>query len=225
MPRAKQPGKPLKRKPPGRYHHGDLRQELLRASRHIVAEDGIGALTFREVARRVGVSHAAPAHHFDDKAALLAAVAAEGFVELTQALSQALLGAGEQAVHRLNATGVAYVTYAAEHPNLFRLMFGRELAVCKDEEFVQSSARAYEVLDSASREVIREHGGADPAERQVVVAGAWSLVHGMSMLWLDGRLTPGNRSPDALTSLARRVTDLISRALLADPNQRSFQAV
>lgn len=205
------PGK----KPQKRYHHGDLRPALLRASRAVVESEGVGALTFRAVAKRVGVSHAAPAHHFADKSELLATIAAQGFDELTAAMSEALQGAGceTDAITRLNATGVAYVAFAAQHPKLFRLMFGREMAVCTAACLAESSARAYAVLESAAREVLCTQGEAERAELEVLIASAWSLVHGMSMLWLDGRLLPDGGSPEALATLARRVTEMLGAAV------------
>ena len=205
----------LGKKPQKRYHHGDLRPALLRASRAVVESQGVGALTFRAVARRVGVSHAAPAHHFADKSELLATVAAQGFDELTAAMSAALQGAGceTDAINRLNATGVAYVAFAAQHPKLFRLMFGREMAACTAACLVESSGRAYAVLESAAREVLYTQGEAEPAELEVLIASAWSLVHGMSMLWLDGRLMPDDGSPEALATLARRVTEMLGAAV------------
>lgn len=201
-----------------RYHHGDLRPALLRASRAVVESEGVGALTFRGVAKRVGVSHAAPAHHFADKSELLATIAAQGFDELTAAMSAARHAAGceTDAITRLNAAGVAYVAFAAQHPKLFRLMFGREMAACTAACLVESSGRAYAVLESAAREVLYTQGEAEPAELEVLIASAWSLVHGMSMLWLDGRLMPGGGSPEALTSLARRVTEMLGAAIRPD---------
>jgi AcrR family transcriptional regulator len=197
------------------YHHGDLRPALLQVSRALVEDRGVGAVTFREVARRVGVSHAAPTHHFSDKTELLANVAAQGFEELTAAMQAAVResGADAGASARLNATGIAYIGFAARHPNLFRLMFGRELAPCDVPCLVEASGRAYAVLECASREVLTSRGAVDVAELEVLIASAWSLVHGMSMLWLDGRLMPSASGPDALVELARRVTDLLALAV------------
>ncbi|MEZ4226416.1 MAG: TetR/AcrR family transcriptional regulator [Polyangiaceae bacterium] len=195
-----------------RYHHGDLRAELLRAARRCLEREGVEALTLRQVARAVGVSHAAPAHHFADKQALLAAVAAQGFDELTASMIAAREIAPADAVSRLNATGVAYVGYAAAHPNLFRLMFGRELSGCDQSVFADAAARAYEVLQTAAKDVIQESDRTD--DLPVVITSAWSLVHGMSLLWLDGRILVGAPA-HALERMATDVTSLVGLALKA----------
>src|SRR5262245_23788463 len=106
----------------GKYHHGDLRRALLDAALEILAEGGAAGLTLREVARRAGVTHAAPYRHFEDKAALLAAVAEEGF----RAVYAEMLARSERVkdpVERLYQIGAAYVLFAVTHPAHFRVMF------------------------------------------------------------------------------------------------------
>src|SRR5262245_24493316 len=100
------------------YHHGDLPPALLRAAGKILEKEGVGALSLRELARRAGVSHNAPYRHFPDRDSLLAALAAEGFVELRQELERQ---GGTDA-------GVAYVRFALAHPQRFRLMFGGQVS-------------------------------------------------------------------------------------------------
>src|SRR5512133_2304967 len=114
-------------KPPGRYHHGELRRALLDASLAVIERDGVSALSLRELARRLGVSHAAPAHHFPDKAALLVEIAREGYERFGAALAAAADAAPDDDA-RLAAIGRAYVDFALAHPATFRVMFGRELA-------------------------------------------------------------------------------------------------
>ena len=110
------------RKPP--YHHGDLRAALLAAAEVELAEAGIEAFSLRQVARRAGVSHAAPTHHFGDGQGLLTALAAEGYRRLlaTQAAHEAR--AAPDARAQLVAAGVGYVDFAMTSPALFRLLFG-----------------------------------------------------------------------------------------------------
>jgi AcrR family transcriptional regulator len=105
------------------YHHGDLRDALVRAARTILEKQGLAALSLRGVARVVGVSPAAPYHHFPDKQALLEAVAAQGFDALTAAMEKRMAKKTDP-TGRLDASGVGYVTFALENPALFRLMFG-----------------------------------------------------------------------------------------------------
>lgn len=201
------------KKPRGRYHHGDLRRALVDASREIIAQQGAQALSLRGVARRIGVSHAAPLHHFADKRELLAAVATEGFDELAAAMQRAADGAGADPRKRLNATGVAYVRFAAEHGALFRVMFGGDLPRKATPALEQSSRAAFQILVDAAREAVAAgNGRADEQELRVVTTAAWSVVHGLALLWLDGHL---RETPGGIANLAERVTAFLSRALQA----------
>src|SRR5512145_3325109 len=110
---------PLARKPAGRYHHGELRQALLDAAAAVVEREGVEALSLRELARRLGVSHAAPAHHFADRAALLVELARDGYARFGEALAKAA-AAEPDPLERLREVGRAYVRFAIEHPGRFR---------------------------------------------------------------------------------------------------------
>ena len=105
------------------YHHGDLRHALIEATESLLAERGPESFSLREVARRAGVSPAAPAHHFGDASGLLTAVAALGFDALAQALRAAETRGGRDPLKRLREQGVGYVEFATRHPARFRLMF------------------------------------------------------------------------------------------------------
>jgi len=126
----------------GRYHHGDLRRALLDAALAVLTEADSRALTLREVARRAGVTHAAPYRHFTDKEALLAAVAEEGFHTLSEAMREAMGRAGDDPVERLEALGVGYVRFALAHPAHFEVMFGPELSWDREVCTLQSAADA-----------------------------------------------------------------------------------
>lgn len=202
--------KPSK-KPRGRYHHGDLRRALLDASHALVAEQGAGGLALRAVARRLGVSHQAPLHHFADKHELLAALATEGFERLTAALERAAERAGCDPVARLEATGVAYVRFALEQPELFRLMFGSTLADAQSPELRAAGARAFGVLVAQARASLEASGELDADRLDLVTTAAWSLVHGLALLQIDRRL-PAVGPRDA-AALARDVTSLVARSL------------
>src|SRR3954468_16224943 len=110
------------------YHHGDLRRTLLDASLALVEEQGIGALSLREVARKAGVTHNAPYHHFPDKGTLLAAISEEGFALLAREMTAARAGARDDPRSRLEACGQSYVRFALKSPAHFRVMFRPELA-------------------------------------------------------------------------------------------------
>ncbi|MEV4655331.1 TetR/AcrR family transcriptional regulator [Micromonospora sp. NPDC049301] len=161
------------------YHHGDLRRALLAAAVEAIEEVGPAALSLRDLARRAGVSHAAPAHHFGDKAGLLTALAAQGF----DLLAQTLNGAGGD----LLAAGVAYVDFAVRHRAHFEVMFRPELYRADDAELVAARERSGAALRSGVGGLRSDDPGADP-ERDALAA--WSIVHGFATLWLAGALPP-----------------------------------
>jgi AcrR family transcriptional regulator len=171
------------------YHHGDLPATLLKAVESAVAECGVSGVSLRDVARRAGVSHSAPAHHFGSKAGLLTAFATTGYELLADsvltevALSRPADGPGE-----LAAIGRGYVSFAIAHPSHFEVMFRLDVLNPDDPEFVAASEAAYALLTETierCRAAGRLHGR--PAE--VVAVSAWSLVHGLAALWLSGRLS------------------------------------
>ena len=210
-----------RQKAPGhdRYHHGDLRHALVQASLELLEAEGMAALTLREVARRLGVSHAAPKHHFADKAALEAALAAHGFAALTDAMTEAAARAGKSPLKRLTATGVAYVRFAVHHPQQFRLMFSAPLDCDGVAELREASERAFSVLREAVRAVLEEHGVHEPRRDLVVLTGAWSSVHGLATLWVDGRLDFVREQFPTVEALAEQVTRALARSL--EPQRRT----
>jgi AcrR family transcriptional regulator len=184
------------------YHHGDLRRTLLAAAVAIVKSEGTAALTLRAVARRAGVSHQAPYHHFADRAALVAAVAQDGFERLAAELARVAAGDGDP-VGRLRESGVAYVIFAVRHPEHFRVMFGPELA----------DRSAHPELDAAARRVfdqlLKPAGELFPPagpDSAVIGATLWSLVHGLAMLLIDGQL-PHAAKPTGARQLVLAVTE------------------
>jgi AcrR family transcriptional regulator len=152
------------------YHHGDLRAAVLRAAGKMLEKEGVAALSLREVARRAEVSHNAPYRHFPDRNALLAALAAEGFEDLGKRLSE----------NEGRDMGAAYVRFALEHPQRFRLMFGGVLELQDDAALAKASAAAYSALVAAMK------SQKEVSAPEIAAAAAWSLVHGLSHLLLDG---------------------------------------
>src|ERR1700754_5082996 len=108
------------------YHHGDLRNGLLEAARAILEEESLAALTLRAVARRAGVSHAAPYRHFPNHEALLVELSIEGFDELRESIAEAAKGQGNES-DKIATIGAAYMRFVAQRPALARLMFGGQL--------------------------------------------------------------------------------------------------
>jgi AcrR family transcriptional regulator len=193
------------------YHHGDLRRALIEASLAIVGDGGAAALSFRAVARSLGVSHAAPLHHFSDKRELLEAVASVGFERLAALLERSAARAGADPVARLQATGVAYVRFALDQPELFRLMFGPELAAARSREHSAAGQRAFEAMRREAAASLAALGELDPERLRVVTTAAWSLVHGLATLSIDRRLAA--RGARDTLRLAQAVTALVASAL------------
>jgi AcrR family transcriptional regulator len=170
------------------YHHGDLRQSLIDGAIALMGETGISELSLRQVARRVGVSHNAPYRHFEDKEALLAAVAAQGFQSLQEAMETARQQVPAEAAKRLEAIGIAYVMFALAQPLHYRLMFGDyRCHFGKYPDLTEASQQAFLVLLTTIQEgqTTGVFSQADPMDMARV---AWSLVHGQSMLALDDKL-------------------------------------
>lgn len=162
-----------------RYHHGDLPSALRSATAELVAERGPTGFSLREVARRAGVSHAAPAHHFGGSKGLLTSVAAEGFATLAERFEGAVDGIDDPA-DRLTALGKAYVNHALENPGHFGVMCNNELVDQDDPEFIVASVAAYQhLLDSMI--LIRESLNPD-LDVDAAATMSWSAVHGLAAL-------------------------------------------
>ncbi len=170
------------------YHHGDLRQALVDAAVQVVAEGKIGSLSMRDIARRVGVSNAAPYHHFKGKVELLSAVAAEGFRLMNAEMERQIAGAGDDPRTRMDALGRGYVKFAVAHPAHYRVMFRSDLGEVADggEHEVEGEA-CFGRLMSMSAERIGKPLG-DPETRKLAVM-CWTTVHGLASLWNDGALS------------------------------------
>jgi AcrR family transcriptional regulator len=163
------------------YHHGDLPRVLLDTATQAILEVGPAAVSLRDLARRAGVSHAAPAYHFGDKAGLLTAVAADGFERLAATLREAYQTTGS-----FLEVGVAYVRFAVTHRAHFEVMFRPELYRTDDPDLVRARDTARSLLYSPAAAA---SGSSDGDEVRAAVA-ACSLVHGLATLWLDQNLPP-----------------------------------
>jgi AcrR family transcriptional regulator len=170
------------------YHHGDLRRALIDAALTMVIEEGAWNFTLREVARRAGVSHAAAYNHFEDKSALLAEVAALGFQSLTQRLEAAARGRSRSARQAFAGIAAAYVRFGVEHPAHYRLMFGAELDKARYPVLQEASDATFGILTD-----VLEQGQSSGQVRQGPVRdqalAAWSLVHGLTTLLIDQRVS------------------------------------
>jgi AcrR family transcriptional regulator len=171
------------------YHHGALRDGLLQAAERVLERDGLAGLTLRAVAREAGVSHAAPTHHFGDLTGLVSELAAIGFRQFnaTMGAARAAAAAGPE---RALAGAKAYVGYAQAHPGMYGLMFRTERLDMSRPSLHEAANASFAGLASAVGASRHEHISEEALslEQAAAIARAWSLVHGFTMLLLDGRL-------------------------------------
>lgn len=163
----------------GHYHHGHLRRAIIDAAVDVIAQDGIGAISLRDLARRAGVSHAAPAHHFHDKAGLLTAIAVEGFELLADSLEEAL----DTAPLPLLEVGTRYVRFSVEHPGHFEVMYRPEVYHRDDPDLVAARLWARRVLRAG---VSTASPGLDDEVLRSGALAAWALAHGFATLARSG---------------------------------------
>ena len=167
------------------YHHGDLHQTLLNVGEQALTEMPVEKVTWREIARRAGVSHAAPKHHFASLGHLLAEIAARGFQRFMAALDEAADASPDQsAVPRMMAMGRAYFHFAQSNPAAYQLMFGQREPMAMTPSLIDASYASWEQLETAVAAI---------TGRTAATMGAmhvWSSVHGLSLLRLAQRIPP-----------------------------------
>lgn len=170
------------------YHHGDLRSALLAAALEVLSEIGPQGLTIREVARRAGVSHAAPYRHFADKNELILAVVEQGF-ELMQATTEHEKSMAESdPVNQFAATGLGYVNFALQHPAYYRVMFSGDLLSSTGHETLKHTSEdalqdmVNQIKQAQAMDVVRE---GDAVMQALTI---WSTIHGYVSLVNDNRI-------------------------------------
>ena len=195
-PRTAEPKRPAKPVPGGArggeltpYHHGALDQALLKAAEIVLERDGLQGLTLRAVAREAGVSHAAPTHHFGDLTGLLSELAAIGFRRFGRTMGDAGATAGTPS-EKAMARARAYVAYAKAKPGMYGLMFRTERLDMTRPALSEAANASFAGLTRAigakrHEQIADDHLSMDQAAD---IAHAWSMVHGFTMLMLDGRL-------------------------------------
>ena len=160
------------------HHHGNLREKLIDAGLAILADEGAGPLTLRKVAAHAGVSHAAPAHHFNGKTGLLAAIATRGFDTFTRYMKEDRYSLGKGAQDQLRGICNGYLRFADEQPALFSLIFDTDFkSQCDDPQLVMASMYSYSELADVCHLFEPSQHGAGVTEMQI-----WSLVHGYAEL-------------------------------------------
>lgn len=196
-----------------RYHHGDLPNALRRAAVDVIEERGLGAFSLREVARRAGVSHTAPAHHFGDVRGLLTSIAAEGFDALADAMARATEGVDDP-IEQLTAIGVAYVELARSHPAHCEVMFRHDLVDEGDRSLVDCGLEAYSALESVVQRVIDQEGMRIDVDDAAWMC--WSAMQGI--VQLESKINAihelhGGEGPVSTADLVRRFTTIIVRGM------------
>jgi len=203
---------------PRPYHHGDLASTLLAAAAEELAAHGIEGFSLRGVAKRAGVSHAAPAHHFKDVQGLLTAVAAQGFERFVKRQADFRRRADQDPRSQLIASGLGYAVFALENPALFRLMFGSNRTDFDHPDLQRAASRAYEDLVTHVARVrgggsqnLQAHECEPDAELMTDVAATWAIAHGLADLLVAGRMSSiGDLPPKAMRAA---IADVLRRVI------------
>lgn len=219
-----------------RYHHGDLPAALLSAVGTLIERDGIGAVSLRAAAREVGVSHAAPAHHFGDKRGMLTAFACEGYAAFSAALAHAWQSApADDPRAGLRSLGAAYVAFARDRRAYYEVMFRPELAESETmvtDDDPDDPDDAFRVIQLAVAANLEDAEPDEPRVLQLTLV-AWCTIHGLVQLWFDGPLrhmvdgplrhfssAGGTSEPSAdhltLEALEQRCADALADAIDAE---------
>src|SRR5690348_12174075 len=202
------------------YHHGALRDALLKAAERVLEREGLAGLTLRAVAREAGVSHAAPTHHFGDLTGLVSELAAIGFRQFNAAMAEACSPDMPYPGKGL-ARARAYVGYAKAHPGMYGLMFRTERLDYSRPSLHEAAEASFGGLASAiaasRHEQIEKE--ALTVEQAAAIARAWSLVHGFTMLMLDGRLEDILGRLPAGTTVEALLDTMLKLAMIKPPPQ------
>lgn len=200
---------------PAAYHHGDLRNALVREGRRLLEERGVAELSLREVARRTGVSVAAPSRHFDGKEGLLSAIASDGFGELA-AIRRSIAGSRLSVVAKAREMMRGYVRFALQNRGLFNLMVGpRIIDPKKYAELLAATSESFNMFSDALFDLAAQTGW--PAKSMDLVAhAAWAMEHGLATLILADRAPRKGRDVDTETMIDFSIELLLS-AIAAGP--------
>ncbi|MFC6198181.1 TetR/AcrR family transcriptional regulator [Ponticaulis profundi] len=168
------------------YHHGDLAVALLKAAEVELSETGIEKFSLRAVAKRAGVSHGAPAHHFGDARGLLTALAADGYKRLLSVQTAREVAAGSDPRDVLIASGLGYLDFAQANPELFRLMFNSSIPNREDARFFDIALAVFDHLVDRIQSVTQKNPYEDK-DSMLDLMTSWSVVHGLAELLVSGR--------------------------------------
>lgn len=170
------------------YHHGNLKESLILKGLQILKEDGIESLSLRKLALELNVTVAAPYRHFKDNEELLSAIAVEGFVLLKEKLEEVVKKYPNQFLKQFQESGIAYVEFAIQNEEIFRLMYGSKIKDhSKHENLKKIGDESFYVLHLIIKDS-QEAGIIKKTNTESIVLAAWSLVHGLSILIIDKQL-------------------------------------
>jgi AcrR family transcriptional regulator len=199
----------IDRQKPKPYHHGDLRNALIQAGLELLAEGGVQELDLRKVARRAGVSHAAPYRHFSDKQALIAAINEEGFHLLAERIRSTLREVSDEPVEQLLGVALAYVRFAQENPWLMREMFS---GLTIERETFESLHMASKSVYGLYAEVIKrgqERGKIVDGDPFALAGVLWSVLHGLAMLIIENQMRPYADGPEGTERVTRYTIEVL----------------
>lgn len=171
------------------YHHGDLKNALIKAGISILAKDGVSGLSLRKVASKAGVSHAAPYAHFADKQALIAAISTEGYRRLYERIEAAIAGYESDPLRQLVEAAWTYVDFALTDPAHFKITFSGVIEKEKEHPaFVEMTQKSFKevvtIVEACQAQGVLEAGPSD-----LVAVSVWSLVHGFASLILEDQVS------------------------------------
>lgn len=197
------------------YHHGDLRAALLKSAEEIIRESGLQGLTLRACARRAGVSHGAPAHHFGNVTGLLTELAADGFERLAESMDPAK---AKNAEDDLQAAGLGYIQFAMKWPEHFRVMYHSELLDQKSPRLQLAKERGEQIVRDALIHT-NEHWTGPLSEEELATRfeTAWCCVYGYASLWVEG--SRRSRSLDEARSMLRVLRPALVREQAPIPQE------
>jgi len=192
-----------------KYHHGDLAESLLDAVDEVASEFGLEAVTLRACAKRVGVAPSSAFRHYADKRTMMTAFATRALQQLSTAMSQAYSEAFEAGENAFFAVSMAYISFALDKPAFFRAMWRQESIYSSDEAYIAAEHELTRYLQSGFADTLED---ADPHDLNSQELLAWSSVHGLASLFVDGSLAKGASEKSKL-ELARAMVATLQPAL------------
>ncbi len=193
-------------RPKNKFHHGDLREALIAATRELLVEHGPDGFSLADACRRAGVTTAAPYKHFRDKQEILEEIVLRGFEELTAANAKAVDEGGPGTVAGITAMGMSYLDFAVAQPAVFRLMFGHKSAIKEVKQIDETGNQCLKNVIEQVAAYCRKHGHTADAEK--IAIRLWTFVHGASSLQLDGdyeRVAPGVNVHDLIADVTPKL--------------------